>query len=305
MRAAAGGRFLPAVLAGAAVALGAAACTTAPRPDLDPQSRSFYETARLVLTGEEQDIFLHLPDAEARREFIVDFWAKRDPDPETEANEFKAEFEARIAYADAHFREGRRGINTDRGRIYVYLGPPYQTDYYPSYRDERGGMGPILLWLYPQYAVAVQFNDPKGTGDFAMTEVDGNLLQAVEDAKLGAVSQGAEAARRALRFEIRYDAAAGAFAASIPVKQISFKEAGGVLKAAFEFTFYIYKPGAPKKDMFTRTVSFEGSPAGVEKMPDLVFSFPYLLPPGKTYVDVIVVDRDGPGKARRIFALRG
>ena len=84
------------LLAAAAVLLGAAACSSLPKTALDPVSRDFYETARLVMTGEEDDIFQHLPDAESRREFISDFWAKRDPNPETESNEFKEEFERRI-----------------------------------------------------------------------------------------------------------------------------------------------------------------------------------------------------------------
>jgi hypothetical protein len=68
-------------LAAGAVLLGAAACSSLPRTELDPAARDFYETARLVMTSEEDDIFQHLPDAESRREFVSDFWAKRDPDP--------------------------------------------------------------------------------------------------------------------------------------------------------------------------------------------------------------------------------
>jgi len=37
---------------------------------LDPQSKSFYEKARLIMTKEEKDIFNHLPDIESRQEFI-------------------------------------------------------------------------------------------------------------------------------------------------------------------------------------------------------------------------------------------
>ena len=295
-------RILPALAAGALI-LGAAACSSLPRTTLDPAARDFYETARLIMTGEEGDIFEHLPDAESRREFIADFWSKRDPDPETESNEFKEEFEQRIEYADKHFKEGRRGMNTDRGRIYVYLGPPEYTDFYPAYRSEEG-MGPILLWVYYRHELAIQFNDPKGMGAYTMTEVDGNLMQAIQDAKLGAIAQSAGGLGRILNFDLTYDKAGKVFTVTLPVKRINFKEEAGILKAGFEFIFYIYKPGAAAKDKFTQTAAVEGRPEELEKKKEIAFRFPYELPAGKCYVDTVIVDKGGPGKARRIFTVR-
>ena len=61
------------------------------------------------MTEAERDIFVHLPDLEARRDFIKDFWEKRDPDPETPDNEFRTEFEKRIDYVTKRFNEGQRG----------------------------------------------------------------------------------------------------------------------------------------------------------------------------------------------------
>ncbi len=64
---------------------------------LDPESKKFYETANMIMSREEVKIFKRLPDPESRKEFIADFWAKRDPNPDNDVNEFKAEFENRIA----------------------------------------------------------------------------------------------------------------------------------------------------------------------------------------------------------------
>ena len=291
-------------LAAAAILLGAAACSSGPRLELDPTARDFYETARLVMTTEEDDIFLRLPDAESRAEFMTDFWAKRDPDPETETNEFKAEFESRIEYADKHFREGRRGLNTDRGRIYVYLGPPEFTDFYPSYRDETG-VGPILLWVYYTHDLAIQFNDPKGMNAFTMTETQGNLMQAIQEAKLGFLAQNAGSLGRVLNFELAYDKTKKALIMRMPLKRINFKEEAGILKAGFEFLFYVYTPGAPSKKKFTEIRSIEGRPEEFERNKDVTLVFPMDLPPGKVYVDAVVIDKSGPGKVRRIFTVRG
>ena len=51
--------------------------SSGPKIVLDPESHDFYETARLIMTGQEKVVFNHLPDAEARKEFIDEFWAKR------------------------------------------------------------------------------------------------------------------------------------------------------------------------------------------------------------------------------------
>ena len=291
------------LLAAAAVLIGAAACSSLPKTALDPVSRDFYETARLVMTGEEDDIFQHLPDAESRREFISDFWAKRDPNPETESNEFKEEFERRIEYADKHFKEGRRGMNTDRGRIYVYLGPPEYTDFHPAYRDETG-MGPILLWVYYRHELAIQFNDPKGLGAYTMTDVEGNLMQAIRDAQLGAISQMAGSLGKFLDFDLTYDKAKKALTITLPIKRVNFKDEAGLLTAGFEFLFYIYTPGAASKEEFRESRTLEGKPEDFERMTRASFSFSHELPAGKFYIDAVIVDKGGPGKARRIFTVR-
>ena len=63
-------------------------------------------------------------DADAKA-FAELFWARRDPTPKTPANEFKEAFEARVKYADEHFKtDEKRGALTDRGKTLILLGPP-------------------------------------------------------------------------------------------------------------------------------------------------------------------------------------
>jgi GWxTD domain-containing protein len=63
-------------------------------------------------------------DADADK-FIALFWARRDPTPNTSVNEFKSDFDTRVAYADKNFGNSRvRGSMTDRGRILILFGPP-------------------------------------------------------------------------------------------------------------------------------------------------------------------------------------
>ena len=67
-------------------------------------------------------------------QFIENFWLRRDPTPDTPENEFKEEHYRRIAYANEHYGAGIPGWKTDRGHIYITLGPPDQIDDHPTRR---------------------------------------------------------------------------------------------------------------------------------------------------------------------------
>ena len=63
-------------------------------------------------------------DAEAEK-FVALFWAKRDPDIKTPANEFKVRFDALVTKADELFPSGKsRGALTERGKAFILIGPP-------------------------------------------------------------------------------------------------------------------------------------------------------------------------------------
>jgi GWxTD domain-containing protein len=80
---------------------------------------------RHLLTSQERSEFGHLLGPLARSEFVANFWRSRDPKPETVENEFREEFEKRVAFADAQFtQDEQRGSLTDRGMVFVVLGPP-------------------------------------------------------------------------------------------------------------------------------------------------------------------------------------
>jgi len=280
-----------------------AGCAVTSTVALDPESRDFYETARLVMTKEEKDIFNHLPDADSRREFIRDFWAKRDPDPDTESNEFKQEFESRLQYADQHFREGRRGWNTDRGRIYVFLGPPEKAEEY-FYPPGEGVQGSVIWWVYFRYDLGIEFVDERGIGSYAISQISGDLIGALEAAKLGAVylSEGG-VVRKYVNFELAYDKVKKEFVLTLPVKSLSFREEGGLLKAEYDFEFFVYEQGSTQKQTFKASRLFEAKQQDIEKMKDIPFRFPCELGRGKNFVDIIVLGKE-IGKSRKIFTVR-
>lgn len=79
---------------------------------------------RYLLSSEDRRNAGRLGDPVSRSEFVTAFWKARDPRPETPENEFREEFERRVAFADLHFAQDEvRGSLTDRGMVFVLLGP--------------------------------------------------------------------------------------------------------------------------------------------------------------------------------------
>jgi GWxTD domain-containing protein len=80
---------------------------------------------RFLLTPQERRSFTRLADTISRSEYVTAFWKKRDPKPETPENEFRDEYEKRVAFADSRFTQGETaGSMTDRGMVFILLGPP-------------------------------------------------------------------------------------------------------------------------------------------------------------------------------------
>jgi GWxTD domain-containing protein len=89
-------------------------------PDLDAWGRG---PAQWIMTGDEKRVWRRVTTDDEANQFINLFWARRDPTPTTSANEYRKEFESRVAFCDEEFMEPqKRGSMTDRGRVYVVLG---------------------------------------------------------------------------------------------------------------------------------------------------------------------------------------
>lgn len=289
----------------AAALLAGAGCAAGPKVPLDPESRSFYETARLIMTGEEQSIFNRLPDAAARQAFIRDFWDKRDPDPTTDKNEFKDEFFARVDYANKHFKEGRPGWKTDRGRIYIYMGPPDKVEEFFTHGREDV-RGTILWWAYYGYELAVEFADERGTGEFRIRRYEGDFFEAMDLVKLGQAVAGSDAFRkRNVAFGLAYDAPSRSLVVTIAADALSFKERDGALAAALTFDFYLYQAEGSWTHKFSAGRTLTTTKAELAGGKTLEAAFPVELAPGPYYADVVIRGEAGAtGKVRKIFEFK-
>lgn len=135
-----------------------------------------------IITGDEKKAFKALKTDEERENFIENFWRRRDPNPDTEENEYREEYYERIAYANEHFASGIPGWRTDRGRIYITFGKPDSVESHPSGGAydrpvyEGGGSTttyPFEVWFYRHLdnvgdGLEIEFVDPTGTGEYRL-----------------------------------------------------------------------------------------------------------------------------------------
>ncbi len=130
------------------------------------------EEAVYIITKEERDAFLRLTQDEDREKFIERFWQIRNPLPGSSSNPYREEHYRRIAYANQYFgnEAGLEGWRTDRGRVYITLGPPEQRGVYYGYRNLR----PMEIWFYSSNSPAlppffyIVFYQRENIGDFRL-----------------------------------------------------------------------------------------------------------------------------------------
>jgi len=133
-----------------------------------------------IITDEERKAFRKLETDDERERFIEEFWRRRDPDPDTDENEYREEYYERIAYTNEHFASGIPGWKTDRGRIYIMYGKPDEKESHPAggpyEREPYEGGGqtttyPFERWFYRYLpgigsGIEIEFVDPTGSGEY-------------------------------------------------------------------------------------------------------------------------------------------
>ncbi len=138
--------------------------------------------AAYIITDQERKAYKALVTDDERENFIENFWRRRDPNPDTEENEYREEYFERIAYANEHYASGIPGWKTDRGRIYIAHGKPDSIESHPSGgaydRPSYEGGGststyPFEIWFYRHLdnvgdGLEIEFVDPTGTGEYRL-----------------------------------------------------------------------------------------------------------------------------------------
>jgi GWxTD domain-containing protein len=139
----------------------------AAQPKQSPFSRWLNEDVSYIITQQERDAWDRLQADDEREQFVEQFWARRDPTPGTDANEYREEHYRRIAYVNGRFGfADHAGWTTDRGRIYITYGPPDEIETHSQEHREK--------WFYRYIEgmgsnIIIEFVDPSGAGEYRMT----------------------------------------------------------------------------------------------------------------------------------------
>lgn len=118
---------------------------------------------RFIMSESELDRLQQGATAEKERKFR-EYWAQRDPTPDTEFNELMTEYYERIDYAYRNYTTPQLpGYESDQGQAYILYGQPNNIERrLPADQPTRE------IWEYPNRTLV--FEATSGFGDFKLVE---------------------------------------------------------------------------------------------------------------------------------------
>jgi GWxTD domain-containing protein len=123
------------------------------------------EQLHVIATVWEWDSLTTAETSIEKREAILDFWRKHDPDPLDPGNPAMEVFYRRVEYANAHFGYGGTpGWSSDRGRVLIALGQPDYVDSHPYDANQK----PYEVWDYTRLGTRFYFVDQYLLGDYRL-----------------------------------------------------------------------------------------------------------------------------------------
>jgi GWxTD domain-containing protein len=134
--------------------------------------------AGFLLTEGERSAYSKIQTDSAAQAFIDLFWAKRDPDLNTVQNEFKLDFDMRVAAADKQFgTEKMKGSLSDRAKVLYLMGKPEAVQNVKSGAEAEGNRPEFLprgasqIWIYTKDGKPLTPETKKGDEiEFVFTE---------------------------------------------------------------------------------------------------------------------------------------
>lgn len=149
--------------------------TTDSSPEIYPDSRyetmpekevnEEFETTKYISRKQERKTFKKL-ELTGKKQFLKEFWAKRDSEPTTRRNEYRDLYLSRVKYANQHFKGFRAGWKSDRGRVLLLYGEPDEIERAPFSSENK----PYQSWKYYSLQGGVEFIfvDKRNFGDFEL-----------------------------------------------------------------------------------------------------------------------------------------
>lgn len=281
------------------------AAANSKRTKMAPHIREFYNYARYLFTKNERKIFRNLTTDEARERFIENFWEIRDPTPFTADNEFKLEMEERYDYVSKYLKEGPiPGWETDRGRIYLMLGPPTEQ------REDILNRGAYIQWYYDEYKVYIRFIDYNNNGIYKMdlNTVSLALLEVLDNKKYFIVNKEGKINMKPLNIDLSYDNKTREFLVEVSTKNLNYEEVPGSsteMMAKIKVHLVVYQSdNADDFSKYSRVMSVKVPKKELlKKNATIPLVVPVKLPTGKIKIDAIISDALGDAVFRKFISL--
>ncbi len=127
----------------------------------------YYKDIRYVAKGSQLKEYDRLQSRQDQMVFLKAFWKGLDPTPATDENERLIQHLQRMRFAENNYAAGRgkRGSDTDKGRIHIKLGEPSDIQYNLAASNEK----PFEVWTYEERrGVRFIFMDRRGAGIFEL-----------------------------------------------------------------------------------------------------------------------------------------
>ncbi len=144
-----------------------AVLSTAPTPKKTDPWKQWLKEVEPIMIRLERSVAKLLQTVEERKRFQELFWKARNPNPHNPRNEYKLEYYRRRDYAKRRLG----GVHSDRGRIYILLGEPFQVERYSGQEQvvecemweyRTGGRHGLFPFMN------IVFYKPRDMGDFKL-----------------------------------------------------------------------------------------------------------------------------------------
>ena len=126
-----------------------------------------FAKSKYIATESEKDKYKSISSVEAKREFVYNFWKTRDENPLTGKKESYQNYLRRVEECNVKYAGmGKKGWQTDRGRVYLVYGEPSEIDRHPNETDVK----PYEIWHYNDIegGVIFVFGDITGFNDYQL-----------------------------------------------------------------------------------------------------------------------------------------
>ncbi len=143
------------------------------KPGSEEEAKNLRKMLTYIATRDELRMYDQL-NLSGKRQFLTEFWRKKDPDPSTPENEFKIEYYRRWEEAQRRYSTTKEGIDTwkkdgwktDMGRVYITYGEPDNIERYPLTIDSKAWE----KWNYDyiQGGIFFIFMDDQGYGVYKL-----------------------------------------------------------------------------------------------------------------------------------------